>query len=109
MAADRICLDPGFGFGKTTAHNLSLLKHLQQFCQHGYPVLAGLSRKSLIGQITGVPVGQRLLGSVTLALLAAQNGARILRVHDVEETRQVLQLWQAMEAQGQQTKNGESA
>lgn len=92
----RICLDPGFGFGKTSSHNLRLLQQLASLCDQGYPVLAGLSRKSLIGQLTGVAVDQRQLGSVVLALLAAQQGARVLRVHDVAETRQALQLWQAM-------------
>ncbi|NQD36500.1 dihydropteroate synthase [Permianibacter sp. IMCC34836] len=92
----RICLDPGFGFGKTSSHNLRLLQQLASLCAQGYPVLAGLSRKSLIGQLTGVAVDKRQLGSVVLALLAAQQGARILRVHDVAETQQALQLWQAM-------------
>lgn len=99
LARSQICLDPGFGFGKSTAHNLRLLRELPQLCADGYPVLAGLSRKSLIGQLTGAPVEQRLAGSVALALLAAQRGARVLRVHDVKETRQALQLWLAMEAQ----------
>lgn len=101
LARDKICLDPGFGFGKTAEHNLRLLQALPTLCAEGFPVLAGLSRKSLIGQITGAPVGERLAGSVALALLAAQRGARVLRVHDVNATRQVMQLWLAMEACGQ--------
>ena len=101
LPAEKICLDPGFGFGKSASHNLQLLYHLPQLVATGYPVLAGLSRKSLIGHITGAPVAERLAGSVALALLAAQRGARVLRVHDVKETKHVLQLWLAMEAQGQ--------
>ena len=101
LPAEKICLDPGFGFGKSASHNLQLLHALPQLAATGYPVLAGLSRKSLIGHITGAPVAERLVGSVALALLAAQRGARVLRVHDVKETQQVLQLWLAMEAQGQ--------
>ena len=109
IAAEQICLDPGFGFGKTTTHNLQLLKGLPAICRLGYPVLAGLSRKRLIGDVTGAPVEQRVIGSVALALLAAQNGARILRVHDVKETKQVLQLWLAMEASADVVSHGESA
>lgn len=101
LPAEKICLDPGFGFGKSASHNLQLLYALPALVATGYPVLAGLSRKSLIGHITGAPVAERLVGSVALALLAAQRGARVLRVHDVKETKQVLQLWLAMEAQGQ--------
>jgi dihydropteroate synthase len=96
IARNRIIVDPGFGFGKTLAHNLSLLKHLSTLAAMGLPVLAGLSRKSMIGAITGRPVDQRLAGSVALALLAAQNGARLLRVHDVAETADALTLWTAM-------------
>lgn len=101
LPAEKICLDPGFGFGKSASHNLQLLYALPTLAATGYPVLAGLSRKSLIGHVTGAPVAERLVGSVALALLAAQRGARVLRVHDVKETKQVLQLWLAMEAQGQ--------
>ncbi len=96
IADAAIAIDPGFGFGKRAEHNLRLLNHLDELCTAGYPLLAGLSRKSLIGQVTGRPVQDRLTGSVTLALLAAQKGARILRVHDVGATRDALQLWQAM-------------
>lgn len=96
MADAAIAVDPGFGFGKRAEHNLRLLNHLDELSAMGYPLLAGLSRKSLIGQVTGRPVNERLAGSVTLALLAAQKGARILRVHDVGATRDALQLWQAM-------------
>lgn len=93
-----IILDPGFGFGKTIEHNFALLKHLNAFVASGFPVLAGLSRKSMIGAVTNQPVEKRLVGSVVGALLAAQNGAKILRVHDVEATADALKVWQAMQA-----------
>ena len=93
-----IILDPGFGFGKTVEHNFALLKHLNAFVASGFPVLAGLSRKSMIGAVTNQPVDQGLVGSVAGALLAAQNGAKILRVHDVEATADALKVWQAMQA-----------
>ena len=93
-----IILDPGFGFGKTIEHNFALLKHLNAFVASGFPVLAGLSRKSMIGAVTNQPVEKRLVGSVAGALLAAQNGAKILRVHDVEATADALKVWQAMQA-----------
>ncbi len=93
-----IILDPGFGFGKTIEHNFALLKHLNAFVASGFPVLAGLSRKSMIGAVTHQPVEKRLVGSVAGALLAAQNGAKILRVHDVEATADALKVWQAMQA-----------
>ena len=93
-----IILDPGFGFGKTVEHNFALLKHLNAFVASGFPVLAGLSRKSMIGAVTHQPVEKRLVGSVAGALLAAQNGAKILRVHDVEATADALKVWQAMQA-----------
>lgn len=97
ISASRIAIDPGFGFGKRPEHNLRLLNQLSSLTSMGYPVLAGLSRKSLIGQVTGAEVEQRLAGSVTLALLACQAGARIVRVHDVKATRQALQLWRAVQ------------
>ncbi|GAB1673105.1 dihydropteroate synthase [Mannheimia haemolytica] len=93
---EHIILDPGFGFGKSVKHNYQLLKHLKAFVDSGFPVLAGLSRKSMIGAVLDKPVEQRLVGSVTGALLAAQNGAKILRVHDVAETADALKIWQAM-------------
>ena len=93
-----IILDPGFGFGKTIEHNFALLKHLNAFVASGFPVLAGLSRKSMIGAVTNQPVEKRLVGCVVGALLAAQNGAKILRVHDVEATADALKVWQAMQA-----------
>lgn len=91
-----IILDPGFGFGKTLAHNLSLLKNLPTLVDTDYPILAGISRKSMIGAITGRDVDDRLAGSLAAALLALEGGASILRVHDVAETRDVLQVWRAV-------------
>jgi dihydropteroate synthase len=93
----RIAIDPGFGFGKTVAHNLRLLKDLRAFTALGVPVLAGWSRKSSLGAITGRPAGERLAASLAAALLAVQHGAKILRVHDVGETRDALAVMQAME------------
>jgi dihydropteroate synthase len=95
IGADRIVVDPGFGFGKTVEHNLQLLRRLRDFADLGVPLLAGLSRKSTIGRLTGRPVEERLAGSLALALLALQGGARILRVHDVKETKDVIGVWQA--------------
>lgn len=92
----RLILDPGFGFGKTTEHNLQLLRELSAVGVDGLPLLVGLSRKRLIGALTGRPVGARLAGSLALALLAAQRGARIIRVHDVPETVDVLRILQAV-------------
>lgn len=92
IAQDRIMLDPGFGFGKTDEHNVKLLQSLPELCDAGYPVLAGLSRKSMIGRLLGREPQERLAGSLALAMLAVQNGASIVRVHDVAETRDVLEL-----------------
>jgi len=94
IARERIVVDPGFGFGKTVAHNLALLASLKELSP--LPVLAGLSRKSMLGKLTGRPVEERLAGSLALALLALQGGARILRVHDVKETRDVIAIWESM-------------
>jgi dihydropteroate synthase len=94
IARDRITVDPGFGFGKTLAHNLALLKRLRELS--GQPLVAGLSRKSSLGRITGRPAGERLAPSLAMALVALQNGASILRVHDVRETRDVVAVWQAL-------------
>lgn len=81
-----IMIDPGFGFGKTLAHNCELLQHLDKLKSAGFPILAGLSRKSMLGQILDKPVEQRLFGSIATATIAATKGARIVRVHDVKET-----------------------
>ena len=96
IGADRIVVDPGFGFGKSVHHNLEILRKLGEFRSLGVPLAAGLSRKSTIGQLTGRPVEEHLAGSLAMALLALQGGARILRVHDVKETRDVIRVWQAL-------------
>ena len=90
-----LILDPGFGFGKTLSHNYELLGKLSNFSRLKYPILVGLSRKSMIGSLLQVDVNERLIGSVAGALLAAQQGAQILRVHDVKETKQALAVWRA--------------
>jgi dihydropteroate synthase len=95
IAADRIAIDPGFGFGKSLEHNLKMLQEFASFTQNGYPVLAGISRKSMLGKITGREVGDRLVPSVAAAVLAAERGASIVRVHDVPETIDALRLWAA--------------
>lgn len=96
IARARIVLDPGFGFGKSLAHNLALLRELETFCALGVPVLAGLSRKSMLGAITGREVNERLASSVAAALLAVQRGAAIVRVHDVRETVDALKILNAV-------------
>ena len=95
IAKENIIWDMGFGFGKTVQHNYKLLQQLAQFCKSGYPILAGLSRKSMIGAVLDKPVTERVVGSVAGALIAAQNGATILRVHDVAATADALKVWQA--------------
>lgn len=97
VALSRICIDPGFGFGKTTVHNLALLRNIGALRgQLDLPVLAGLSRKSMVGAITGKPVEQRLAGSLAAALAAASAGAEIVRVHDVAETIDALKVWRTI-------------
>lgn len=96
IVTERIIVDPGFGFGKRLEHNLALLRELACFGDLGACVLAGLSRKSMLGELTGRKVSQRDTASVAAALLAAQNGAKILRVHDVAATRDALAVWQAV-------------
>lgn len=96
IARQRILIDPGFGFGKTLAHNLDLLRELAAFRALGVPVLAGLSRKSMLGAITGREVGERVAASVAAAILAVQRGAAIVRVHDVRETVDALKILNAM-------------
>lgn len=97
IARDRLLVDPGFGFGKTLAHNLALLRGLPRIAAlaGGLPLLAGLSRKSMIGAITGRPVGERLAGGLALAIAAVEGGARIIRTHDVAETVDALKAWAA--------------
>lgn len=95
---ERILLDPGFGFGKTLEHNLQLLAATSELVASGYPILVGMSRKSMIGQILdGAPVDERLHGSVAAALIAAIKGARVLRVHDVRPTADALRVFTTME------------
>ena len=96
IARERIVLDPGFGFGKSVDDNLALLKRLQEFAALGYPLLAGLSRKSTLGAVTGRPVHERLPASIAAALLAAERGAAIVRVHDVAATRDALSVLNAL-------------
>ena len=94
---DRIALDPGFGFGKTLEHNVRLFQALPALAALGYALLVGVSRKRMIADLTGGrPVGERTAGSVAAALLAAQNGASLLRVHDVRETVDALNVWMAL-------------
>ena len=96
IARNRMCVDPGFGFGKTLEHNYALLRATSRIERElGLPVLAGLSRKSMIGAVTGRPVEQRLAGSLAGALAAVAHGAKLVRVHDVAETVDALKVWQA--------------
>jgi len=96
IAPDRIVLDPGFGFGKTLEHNLELLRRLDRFNTTGAAVLAGLSRKGMLGRLTGREVDERVYASIAAALIAVENGARIVRVHDVAATRDALAVWTAV-------------
>ncbi|MGE0582459.1 MAG: dihydropteroate synthase [Steroidobacteraceae bacterium] len=102
IGRERIAIDPGFGFGKTLAHNLELLRGLDRFTATGLPVLAGLSRKRMIGALTGRPVGERLAGSIALATVAALRGACIVRAHDVAETVDALRIVAAARGGGKQ-------
>ena len=95
----RLLVDPGFGFGKTLEHNLQLLRQLSRLVELGVPVLAGLSRKGMIGQVTGRALEQREVGSAVAALIAVQNGAMLVRAHDVGATVDALKLWAAVSAQ----------
>jgi dihydropteroate synthase len=100
IATNKLVIDPGFGFGKTLEHNLTLLRGLSTLTDLDVPVLAGLSRKSMIGMALNLPVEQRLHASVALALIAAQNGARIIRVHDVAPTVEAIRMWEAVYLDG---------
>ncbi len=101
IAPEAICVDPGFGFGKTSEHNLALLVALEEFAALGVPLAVGLSRKSLAGALTGRAVGERLAGSVALAAIAASRGARLVRAHDVAETLDAVRIgWAARRPPG---------
>lgn len=97
IAAERICIDPGFGFGKTVEHNLTLLRRLDELVVSGFPLLVGLSRKSLLGALTGRTAAGRMHAGIAAQVLAVMRGARILRVHDVAATRDALAVVQAVE------------
>ncbi|WP_020166452.1 MULTISPECIES: dihydropteroate synthase [Methylotenera] len=97
IAKDRILLDPGFGFGKTRAHNITLIQHLASFSSLGQPLLVGLSRKSVLGQVTGYDVDARLYASVAASVISAMVGAKIMRVHDVKATVEALKIVSAIQ------------
>lgn len=102
IAKERLLVDPGFGFGKTVDHNYTLLRELRRFAELDVPVLAGLSRKSMLGAVTGQPNGSaRMPASVAAAVLAVEHGARIVRVHDVAATKDALAVWTAMEGRAE--------
>lgn len=96
VARERIVVDPGFGFGKTVEHNYALLARLAEFARLERPILVGMSRKSMLGAVTGRPVQERQAASAAAALLAAERGAGIIRVHDVAATKDALAVWQAL-------------
>jgi len=98
VVANRIAIDPGFGFGKSLEHNLNMLKNFADFSKVGFPVLAGISRKSMLGKLTGKNTNERIAPSVAAAIMAADRGARIVRVHDVPETVDAFKLWGAIQA-----------
>ncbi len=100
IALERIVVDPGFGFGKTLEHNLALLRALSAFAELGAAVMAGLSRKTMLGRLTGREAGERVYASVAAALVAVGKGANIVRVHDVGATRDALAVWQAVMRNG---------
>lgn len=100
VAPSRIVVDPGIGFGKTVRHNLLLLEALDELVGLGQPILIGVSRKSLIGELTGRPTDQRFAGSIAAALASIARGARIVRVHDVAPTCDALKVWQAIDEIG---------
>lgn len=99
----QLCIDPGFGFGKTLTHNLQLLRNLRSLCALGYPVIVGMSRKSMLGEMTGKPIAERMPASISAALYAAQQGAHIVRVHDVAATVDALKVWQHIVAMPQKS------
>lgn len=97
IANDRIAIDPGFGFGKSLEHNLNMLTHFAEFSSLGFPVLAGISRKSMIGKITGKDTNGRVAPSIDAAIMAADRGSTIVLVHDVAETVDAIKLWEAIQ------------
>ena len=97
ISRDRIAIDPGFGFGKSLEHNINMLSHFESFATLGYPLLAGISRKSMLGKITGKETHERMAPSIAAAIMAADRGAQIIRVHDVAETVDALKLWEALQ------------
>lgn len=99
IGRERLVIDPGFGFGKTLEHNLALLKHLNRLTEQGLPVLAGLSRKAMLGTLTGRDVDQREFAGVAAHLAAVAHGARLVRVHNVAAMRDALAIWNAVEEQ----------
>ncbi len=101
ISRDRLVLDPGFGFGKTVQHNLQLLSGLRRLAELGLPLLVGLSRKSMIQQLIGRPVEERLPASLALAVLAAERGAAIIRTHDVAATADAVAMWTALKGEAQ--------
>jgi dihydropteroate synthase len=101
IAAGRLCIDPGIGFGKRPEHNLALLGRLEELTRGDLPVLVGVSRKSIVGHLTGRPTGDRLAGSVALAALAAERGAAIVRAHDVAATVDAVRVGAALRASAQ--------
>ena len=104
IARNRICIDPGIGFGKTVEQNFSLLAHQQRLLSLGYPVVSGWSRKSSLGAVTGAAADDRVAASVAAAVLAVERGAHIVRVHDVKATVQGLKVFEAMQAAGSKEK-----
>lgn len=97
ISKERIAIDPGFGFGKSLEHNLNMLANFSEFASLDLPVLAGISRKSMIGKITGKDTNDRVAPSIAAAIMAADRGASIVRVHDVAETVDALKLWEAIQ------------
>jgi dihydropteroate synthase len=97
VAHNRIVIDPGFGFGKSLEHNIQMLADFGRFTELGYSVLAGISRKSMLGKITGRDTQERLSASIAAVVMAADRGAQILRVHDVAETVDAIKLWKAIQ------------
>ena len=100
VSKDRILVDPGFGFGKTVDHNFALLKGLRRLSVLGHPVLVGMSRKSMLGAVTGRDVADRVVAGAAAAIVAILNGAKIVRTHDVAATRDAVRIWLALEAAG---------